>query len=136
MPGRRREGAEDWLVEPEDTQSRAVQLARRSYPLLGPRALLRQERLNLYHKSLAEVRVQRGVRQLSKAERVVTDRLHVHIFCTLLGIEHFVIDNKYGKLSEFHKAWMKGGIGTFCHDLQEALELAGEKRKSPPELTA
>jgi pyruvyl transferase EpsO len=58
--------------------------------------------------ALARTRVNRGVRLLSKGERVVTDRLHAHILCVLLGIPHTVIDNSYGKLSSFIEAWTSG----------------------------
>jgi pyruvyl transferase EpsO len=36
---------------------------------------------------------------------VVTDRLHAHILCLLLGIPHAVLDNSYGKLTRFLDAW-------------------------------
>ena len=42
---------------------------------------------------------------LEPAHRVVTDRLHAHILCVLLGIDHLVMDNDYGKISEFYNEW-------------------------------
>ncbi|WP_276524270.1 polysaccharide pyruvyl transferase family protein, partial [Enterobacter hormaechei] len=46
----------------------------------------------------ARRRVERGLRLLSRGERIVTDRLHGHILSLLLGIPHVVLDNDYGKL--------------------------------------
>ncbi|AOY01892.1 polysaccharide pyruvyl transferase family protein [Jeongeupia sp. USM3] len=54
---------------------------------------------------LARQRLNRGIRQLSSGKQVVTDRLHAHILCLLLGKQHVVLDNNYGKISTFHQAW-------------------------------
>lgn len=53
----------------------------------------------------ARARVARGLRLLSRGERVVTDRLHGHILSTLLGIPHAVLDNDYGKIAAYRAAW-------------------------------
>jgi len=55
--------------------------------------------------ALAWERVQRGVALLSRGRVVVTDRLHAHILCMILRIPHVVLDNNYGKLSEFIRCW-------------------------------
>ena len=55
--------------------------------------------------ALALERVQRGVALLSRGRVVVTDRLHAHILCMILRIPHVVLDNNYGKLSEFIRCW-------------------------------
>ena len=57
------------------------------------------------HPRLAQERLDRGVALLSSARVIVTDRLHGHILCLLLGIPHVVLDNSYGKLSRFIGAW-------------------------------
>lgn len=36
---------------------------------------------------------------------VVTDRLHGHILCLLMGIPHVLFDNNYGKLGDFVRTW-------------------------------
>lgn len=51
----------------------------------------------------------RGCRILSDGKIVVTDRLHGHILCLLLGIPHLVIDSGYGKLSRFMTTWETSG---------------------------
>lgn len=54
---------------------------------------------------LANNRVQRGMEQLSRGQAVITDRLHGHILCILLDIPHVALDNDYGKVSNYIKAW-------------------------------
>lgn len=53
----------------------------------------------------ARHRLERGLRLLSRGERVVTDRLHGHILALLLGIPHSVLDNDYGKVGAYVAAW-------------------------------
>ena len=53
----------------------------------------------------ARARVARGLRLLSRGERVVTDRLHGQILCALLGVPHVVLDNDYGKIAAYRAAW-------------------------------
>lgn len=93
----------DWLDEPADFHRATRMRVMIEGALAGrtDRALLR-ERL---YRRLAEGRVRRGVRLLSSAREVVTDRLHAHILCTLMGVPHAVADNSYGKLSSFMDAW-------------------------------
>ena len=59
----------------------------------------------------------RGLRFLSSAERVVTDRLHGHILCSLLGKPHVALDNSYGKISTFIDAWPKDPFTWTASDL-------------------
>lgn len=61
--------------------------------------------LSSAYPRLAHTRLERGVRLLSSARVVVTDRLHGHILCMLLGVRHVVLDNNHGKLSRFMAAW-------------------------------
>jgi exopolysaccharide biosynthesis predicted pyruvyltransferase EpsI len=56
----------------------------------------------------AHNRLRRGVRQLSRARAIVTDRLHVHIVSLLLGRPHAVLDNNYGKIRRFMTAFSDG----------------------------
>ncbi|WP_264045182.1 polysaccharide pyruvyl transferase family protein [Methylobacterium flocculans] len=58
-----------------------------------------------YYRLLAGRRLKRGLSLLSSARLVITDRLHGHILCVLLGIPHCVIDNSYGKLGSFMNTW-------------------------------
>lgn len=100
----------DWLAEPRYTRLLAkAQVLGKD----GCRNLFKYEpyldlRLS-YYQTLAMKRLARGIRLLSGYHRVVTDRLHVHILNTLLGIPHIVLDNNYGKISglmgAFHTDW-------------------------------
>lgn len=42
----------------------------------------------------------------SRHERVVTDRLHAMILCSLMSKECIATDNSYGKLSSYHELWL------------------------------
>lgn len=80
----------------------------------------------IIYDQAATHRVSRGCRLLSSAELVITDRLHAHILCTLLEIPHVVIDNSYGKLTSFQKAWDYNSSQLFqnASTLTEALSIA------------
>lgn len=60
------------------------------------------------YRPLARQRLERGVSLLSSARTVVTDRLHGHILCLLLGIPHLVVDDRYGKVDAFRRTWTSG----------------------------
>lgn len=67
----------------------------------------------------------RGLRLLSSAEVVVTDRLHAHLLCVLLGIPHVVLDNSYGKIRALHERWTSDSRTTvWADDVPQALDLA------------
>lgn len=44
------------------------------------------------------------------ASYIVTDRLHGHILSLLLGKKHYVLDNSYGKNTNFIDAWTRDDI--------------------------
>jgi pyruvyl transferase EpsO len=96
--------AVDWLHEPP------MVLRTLSYRLMGAarRPLIRRlarPLLTRLYSPLARQRLRRGLEMLASAEVVVTDRMHGHILCLLLGIPHVLLDNSYGKLSSFHETW-------------------------------
>ena len=67
----------------------------------------------------------RGCRLLSRGSVVVTDRLHAHLLCLLVGIPHVLLDNSYGKLSNFWQTWTNGSqLGVWGSDPQTAVALA------------
>ena len=74
---------------------------------------------------LARRWVRRGLDIVSRGEVVVTDRLHGHVFCVLLGIPHVALDNAYGKISGALDAWTGDLPGVHrAADGVEALALA------------
>ena len=60
----------------------------------------------------AELHLQRGCRLLGGAWAVVTDRLHAHLLCLLLGQPHVLLDDRNGKVSGYAQTWQ--------HDLRPA----------------
>jgi pyruvyl transferase EpsO len=89
--------------------------------------------LSICYNAAAHRRVLRGVRLLSSADVVVTDRLHGHILCLLLGIPHVLLPDRYGKLSSFWRTWTNSSqLGTWCDSPDDALaaslDLAGSGR--------
>lgn len=55
----------------------------------------------------ARERLAFGLDLLSRGATVVTDRLHAHILCCLLGVRHLLFDSLDGKISALHDAWTK-----------------------------
>jgi exopolysaccharide biosynthesis predicted pyruvyltransferase EpsI len=77
------------------------------------------------YEDLGWQRVARGCRLLSQGRVVVTDRLHAHILCVLLGIPHVVLDNNYGKVGRFHRLWTHDvGFARLCDRPEDAPGLA------------
>jgi len=56
----------------------------------------------------ARERLAFGLGLLSRGSMVITDRLHAHILCCLLGVRHLLFDSLDGKVSALHEAWTKG----------------------------
>lgn len=115
---------EDWLGEPpvKSRRQRREDRLRKRFPAVE--GLLRRRREADY-RGWAEQRVERGLRQLSSAPVVVTDRLHGHILSLLLDKPHILLDNSYGKVSTFVRAWTEGGNFRQAASLDEAARLAG-----------
>jgi pyruvyl transferase EpsO len=56
---------------------------------------------------------------------VVSDRLHGHILCLLLGIPHVALDNRHGKLRAFRDAWTREAtLAEWAGSEREALDRA------------
>ena len=49
--------------------------------------------------------LRRGVAMLSRGERLVTDRLHGHILACLAGIDHVVVNDRFGKIQAMWDTW-------------------------------
>jgi exopolysaccharide biosynthesis predicted pyruvyltransferase EpsI len=56
----------------------------------------------------ARERLAFGLGLLSKGSMVITDRLHAHVLCCLLGVRHLLFDSLDGKVSALYGAWTKG----------------------------
>jgi exopolysaccharide biosynthesis predicted pyruvyltransferase EpsI len=109
----------DWLQEDRPTQ------IMRSFMLLTrvqlQRLLGATDPVGRVYREFSRAQVQRGITLLAGAKTVVTDRLHGHILSVLLGIPHAVVDNSYGKLSSFVKAWTRKAKNVYlAASLEEA----------------
>lgn len=103
----------DWS-EPGPIQQLNLTLAdipRASFIRSGARRLVHISRnktaplLGRWYPYRARSRTARGADMLSQGRVVITDRLHGHILCLLLGIPHVLLDNSYGKLRDFYETW-------------------------------
>lgn len=93
----------DWLDEPARFKDQARRRALLKTGLAGKWSA-QNRRLAIYQQ-LAAGRVTRGLKLLSSGTNVITDRLHAHILSVLLDIPHVALDNDYGKVSSYIKAW-------------------------------
>lgn len=76
-------------------------------------------------QAVAAARVRRGTALLSTGRAVVTDRLHGHILCTLLGIRHVFLDNNYGKIAAFSDTWQtQTADAVAASSLLQAIEIS------------
>lgn len=116
----------DWLVDEPGVYRKAVWSARTHVFRTGRMSDFgRSARELAYFDALAKGRVTRGVRLLGSACYVITDRLHAHILCTLMGIPHALLDNSYGKITRFSSAFdtLWNGV-TRCSSIEEAIAAA------------
>lgn len=98
--------AGDWAAESD--LPFASPLATRLAEYVIPRALRRirnpRGQLLLWRR-LFESRLAIGRRFLSLGRVVVTDRMHAHILCVLLGKPHVFVDNNYRKIERYAESW-------------------------------
>lgn len=96
---------------PENDMSLEKRALRRAVlelvPRFGFKSLHKNKQRELFYRHFSQARLNRGVRLLSNAEFVITDRLHTHVLCILLGIPHVRMDTSYGKVSGVAEMWTK-----------------------------
>ncbi|THD42241.1 MAG: glycosyltransferase [Bradyrhizobium sp.] len=72
-----------------------------------------------------------AVRLFSGGEHIVTDRLHGHILALMMGKEHELYDNSYGKIGSFYDTWTRD------HPLvayrSNTKRIPRERMESPPD---
>ena len=120
----RTEGIEivDWLEEPttplrEQNQSLSHRLENES-----SNWHLTHKLLSDTYEPLARERLARGCHLLSSGRVVITDRLHGHILCLLMGIPHVLLDNNYGKNKHYYETWTHDSpITRWAHSPAEAI---------------
>lgn len=75
-----------------------------------------------FYSQVARERMTRGCTLLSSGKVVITDRLHVHILCSLMDIPHVVLENSYRKIGNLMDVWNTGsGICQRADSFDEAL---------------
>jgi exopolysaccharide biosynthesis predicted pyruvyltransferase EpsI len=128
----------DWLAPPASRRVRLrfaasdglVQVAVGGGRMPG---LLPARSRKLAYDAYARQNVDRAARLLSGGEVVVTDRLHGHILCALLGIPHVLVDDKYGKVGSFYASWTSGlRTARFARDPSQVAPLADELLRLTP----
>lgn len=123
----------DWLdlgVEDADAQRSAVELNTRIQGLVNA-ARDRSAQTTLVFSALAEayealarLRVDRGLRLLSRGRVLATDRLHGHILGLCLGIPQVVLDNSYQKISSTFETWTAhSAITRWADSIEQAMSL-------------
>lgn len=95
---------EDWITE----SSRSVRMSKTIGSASATLAFKPEEKALRTLDAAAHNRFRRGIRQISRARALVTDRLHVHICSLLIGRPHAVLDNSYGKVRRFMSAFSGG----------------------------
>jgi pyruvyl transferase EpsO len=113
----------DWLDESADFKwLRRLSICRAS--LAKPaRSFDRNYQRGRYYRALAAHRLARALGVLASGRMIITDRLHGHILCLLLGIPHIVFDNNYGKLGRFIETWTADcGLVERASNLAKALD--------------
>lgn len=83
-------------------------------------------RLATSHRdAMAQRRLDGGIRLISRGRVVVTDRLHGHILCLVVGIPHVFLDNTYGKVTAFADTWgLAGQRSRMATTMEEAIAAA------------
>lgn len=103
----------DWIDEDPTMRSRARFDMRVSAVLsLNMQRLSQISRRKHYYEIVTDKRMKRGTELLSGAKFIITDRLHVHIISTLMGIPHCFLDNSYGKILRFSTAFDTRWVGS------------------------
>ena len=112
---------EDWLTDAPNMHSLLDRIVHRaSIESRIVNRITRQGLIRIFD-TWAQNRLSRGVKQLSRAEFIITDRLHGHIIATLLGIPHLILDNNYGKIFSYVNAWPNSRLGSVTDDLGASL---------------
>lgn len=124
----------DWLRQ--NVVERALHKIVRA--LLRFRLLRNTSFLTAYlYNQLAWARVRRGISTLARGRCVVTDRLHAHVLCMLIGRYHLLLDNGIGKIFAFHEAWTQRWPSLArAETIEEAFALASAELRRAAARTA
>ncbi len=80
---------------------------------------------------LADRRVRAGIKLLSSARVLVTDRLHAHLLALLLDLPHVLVHTGYGKITRFRDTWTAEAANVrFTTDVSRIPTLVAELENS------
>lgn len=95
----------DWVDEGESLTRLSLAFYHRILHHIKTETAFHQYILLKLYNRLANDRLKRGCRILSKGKKITTDRLHAHILSLLMGIHHDIYDNNNGKIRHFYDTW-------------------------------
>ena len=94
-----------------------------------------QQSLRQHYDRLAARYLRGGCALLGSGRVVITDRLHGHILCSLMGIPHVTLDISYGKIRNLRATWHTGdGLCQTAETWTDALAIARNMLKTKAEL--
>lgn len=116
---------DDWINEAPNAAVRADRTLLTLETRYPNRFTTPQAVRQFLYKRLAAQRMDRGCRQLASGRVLISDRLHAHILCTMMGIPHVVLDNSYRKIGNFRDAWHTGeALCQSATHIEEAVAIA------------
>ncbi|WP_183694994.1 polysaccharide pyruvyl transferase family protein [Rhizobium leguminosarum] len=96
------------------------------------RSFSRSEMVAQHHEDVAARYVDYGVKMLSGAQRIITNRLHAHILCLLLNKPHVAVARNGSKLHDFISSWT--GDSLLVEKATNASELLAAMSRLPYEM--
>ena len=121
----------DWLDDRVPIHRRARNVLRPFAAREPGRGFVLARALAVAYDLQARQRLRAGCHLLSRGRVVITDRLHAHILCLLLGIPHVLLDNSYGKVRRVHETWTAGAPQVrWATSPQEAIGIARSLSRS------
>jgi len=98
----------DWIEAPDSRLGRRDKALGRTWRRFPWTIGLTRSFAFRLRERYARERVAFGLGLLSRGSMVITDRLHAHVLCCLLGVRHLLFDSLDGKISALYDAWTKG----------------------------
>jgi exopolysaccharide biosynthesis predicted pyruvyltransferase EpsI len=98
----------DWIKMPDSPVGRRDKALGRAWRRFPWTIGLTQSFALRVRERYARERLAFGLGLLSRGSMVITDRLHAHVLCCLLGVRHLLFDSLDGKVSALYDAWTKG----------------------------
>jgi len=120
-------------VFPEDNVIPSQWLSRQSWKYFHPYAIKfnKLDKPSLHRKSWSYMHY--GIYQFKQYPLIVTNRLHGHILCILLGIKHIFLPNAYYKNRFFHETWTHSiPFCRFIEDFSQIKSAVGELLELDP----